>query len=62
MAALKLSPSSISKAVEAKPEIKAYVERLKELDTNHDGELELHEGKSYNCIDIALGIFGAATL
>ena len=55
MSAIKLSESSIHRAVEAKPEIRAYVERLKELDTNNDGELELHEGKYFSGTD-ALGI------
>ena len=42
---LKLSPSSLEVAFAAKPELKPYVERLKQLDRDHDGELELSEGR-----------------
>jgi hypothetical protein len=41
---LKLSPSNMELAFKTKPELQKYAERLRKLDTDGNGELELEEG------------------
>ena len=42
---LKLSPSNMELAFKTKPELQKYADRLRKLDRDGDGELELEEGK-----------------
>jgi hypothetical protein len=42
---LKLSPSNLELAFKTKPELQKYADRLRKLDTDGNGELELQEGK-----------------